>query len=123
MEVSNGSESARYRLAAVLSLALDFWSMGNVSSRTEDGGALVLRDQSRCKSPNPRHPPSFLTKVRITVSIASLTVTNSKGKILLNVVPNVYPATRIIARKDYGDESLVEYIQVIGVFNARKQAG
>lgn len=48
----------------------------------------------------------------MTVSIASLTVTNSKGKILLNVLPNVYPATRIIARKDYGDESLVEYIQV-----------
>jgi len=66
--------------------------MGNVSSRPEDGAALVLRDQSR-------------------LSIASLTVTNSKGKILLNVVPNVYPATRVIARKDYGDESLIEYIQ------------
>jgi len=39
-------------------------------------------------------------------------VLNSHGKVLLNVVPNVFPATRIIARKDYGDESLVEYIQV-----------
>ncbi len=48
----------------------------------------------------------------LLVSIASLTITNSRGKVLLNVVPNVYPATRIIARKDYGDESLVEYIQV-----------
>lgn len=47
-----------------------------------------------------------------TVSIASLTIVNSRGKVLLKVVPNVYPATRIIARKDYGDESLVEYIQV-----------
>ena len=46
------------------------------------------------------------------VSIASLIISNSQGKVLLNVVPNVYPATRIIARKDYGDESLVEYIQV-----------
>ncbi|KAL6716330.1 hypothetical protein ACLMJK_005896 [Lecanora helva] len=66
--------------------------MGNVSSRPEDGGALILRDQSR-------------------LSIASLTITNARGKVLLNVVPNVYPATRIIARKDFGDESLVEYIQ------------
>ena len=39
---------------------------------------------------------------------------NNKGKILLNIVPNVYPATRVIARRDYGDESLVEYIQVKG---------
>ena len=66
--------------------------MGNVGSRVEDGGALILRDQSR-------------------LSIASLTITNSRGKILLSVVPNVYPATRIIARKDYGDDSLVEFIQ------------
>ena len=66
--------------------------MGNVSSRIEDGGVLILRDQSR-------------------LSIASLTITNARGAILLNVVPNVYPATRVIARKDYGDESLVEYVQ------------
>ena len=66
--------------------------MGNVTSRVEDGGVLVLRDQSR-------------------LTIASLTITNTKGKVLLNVVPNVYPATRVIARKDYGDDSLVEFIQ------------
>ena len=66
--------------------------MGNVTSRSEDGGALVLRDQTR-------------------LSIAALTVTNSKGKVLLNVVPNVFPATRVIARKDYGDETPVEYVQ------------
>lgn len=66
--------------------------MGNVSSRPEEGGALLLRDQQR-------------------LSITALTVTNARGKVLLNVVPNVYPATRVIARKDYGDESLVEYIQ------------
>ena len=66
--------------------------MGNVTSRQEDGGALVLRDQTR-------------------LSIAALTVTNSRGRVLLNVVPNVFPASRVIARKDFGDESLVEYIQ------------
>ena len=66
--------------------------MGNVSSRPEDAGALILRDQQR-------------------LSIAALTITNAKGKVLLNVVPNVYPATRVIARKDFGDDSLVEYIQ------------
>ena len=46
------------------------------------------------------------------MAIASLTITNPRGKILLNVVPNVYPATRVIARKDFGDESLVEYVRV-----------
>ena len=66
--------------------------MGNVTSRQEEGGALILRDQTR-------------------LSIAALTITNSKGKVLLNVVPNVFPATRVIARKDYGDESPVEFIQ------------
>lgn len=66
--------------------------MGNVTSRSEDGGVLVLRDQTR-------------------LSIAALTVTNSKGKVLLNAVPNIFPATRVIARKDYGDESPVEYVQ------------
>ena len=67
-------------------------NMGNVTSRAEDGGVVVLRDQGR-------------------LAIASLTVTNAKGKILLNVVPNIYPATRVIARKDYGDDSLVEFVQ------------
>jgi len=66
--------------------------MGNVGSRLEDGGALTLRDQGR-------------------LSLASLNVTNSKGKVLVSIVPNVFPATRIIARKDYGDDSLVEYVQ------------
>jgi Arf-GAP/SH3 domain/ANK repeat/PH domain-containing protein len=46
------------------------------------------------------------------VSIASLTVTNSHRRVLLNVVPNAYPASRILTRKEPGDESLVTYIQV-----------
>ena len=97
--------------------------MGNVSSRPEDGGALVLRDQSRREWSNPQCFPASQTKVCISVSIVSLTVTNVKGKVLLNVVPNVYPATRVIARKDYGDESLVEYIQVKAVLSATQTAG
>ena len=55
-----------------------------------------------------------------SVSLASLTVTDSHGKVLLSVVPNVYPATRIIARKDYGDESLVEYVQVTNILRTRQ---
>lgn len=66
--------------------------MGNVGSKPEDGAALILRDQSR-------------------LSIASLTVTNSRRKVLLNIVPNAYPASRILARKEPGDESLIPYIQ------------
>lgn len=66
--------------------------MGNVTSRIEDGGVLILRDQAR-------------------LSIASLTITNAKGAVLLNIVPNVHPATRVIARKDFGDDSLVEFVQ------------
>ena len=66
--------------------------MGNVTSRAEDGGVLVLRDQGR-------------------LAVASLTITNAKRKILLNVVPNVYPATRVIARKEFSDDSLVEFVQ------------
>ena len=54
------------------------------------------------------------------VSLASLSVTNSRGKVLLSVVPNVHPATRVIARKDYGDESLVEYVQVITILRDRQ---
>ena len=43
-------------------------------------------------------------------------MTNSGQKVLLNALPNIYPATRIIARREIGDESLVEYIQVGGLF-------
>lgn len=96
--------------------------MGNVTGRIEDGGALILRDQSRRKCKRSPRPPNSPTKASRTVSIASLTVLNNKGKILLNVVPNVYPATRVIARKDYGDESLVEYIQVKGSLECNRDS-
>lgn len=87
--------------------------MGNVSSRPEEGAAIVLRDQSRRKLLmlfNLRWP--FLLTCCLLVSVASLTVTNSRQKTLLNATPNIYPASRIIARKDTADDGLVEYIQV-----------
>ncbi|KAI9781389.1 MAG: hypothetical protein M1839_005983 [Geoglossum umbratile] len=66
--------------------------MGNVSSRPDDGAALYLRDQNR-------------------LSLASLSITNSRRRTLLNIVPNSFPSTRVIAKRDVGDDSVVEYIQ------------
>ncbi|KFY76104.1 hypothetical protein V498_09754 [Pseudogymnoascus sp. VKM F-4517 (FW-2822)] len=66
--------------------------MGVTSSRPEDGAALYLRDQSR-------------------FSIASLTVTNSKRRVVAHVVPNSYPATKVSASHDTSDQSIVEYVQ------------
>lgn len=87
--------------------------MGNVSSRLEDGASLVLRDQSRCTILSvTRKLATCNWSTYHPVSVASLTVTNAHQKILLKAVPNIYPANRIIARKDIGDDGLVEYIQV-----------
>jgi hypothetical protein len=44
--------------------------------------------------------------------VASLNITNSRNRTLLNVTPNAFPATRYAARRDFGDDSVVEYIQV-----------
>ncbi|KAL9112494.1 MAG: hypothetical protein Q9227_003336 [Pyrenula ochraceoflavens] len=66
--------------------------MGNISSRPDDGSTLYLKDQTK-------------------FSVASLVVTNSRRKVLLNVVPNSFPATRLSAKRDIGDDSPVEYIQ------------
>ncbi|KAF4630661.1 hypothetical protein G7Y89_g7474 [Cudoniella acicularis] len=66
--------------------------MGNVGSKPDDGAALCLRDQTR-------------------LTISSLTVTNSRRRTVLNVVPNAFPATRISATRDLGDNSVVEYVQ------------
>jgi Arf-GAP/SH3 domain/ANK repeat/PH domain-containing protein len=46
------------------------------------------------------------------VTISSLTVTNSRRRTVLNVVPNAFPATRVSATRDLGDNSIVEYVQV-----------
>ncbi|MCJ1307906.1 hypothetical protein MMC25_001554 [Agyrium rufum] len=66
--------------------------MGNVSSLLEDEPVLHLADQNR-------------------FAIKSLTITNSRHKTLLTFTPNAFPASRIIARRDIGDDTPVEYIQ------------
>ncbi|KAK6587330.1 hypothetical protein PZA11_000620 [Diplocarpon coronariae] len=66
--------------------------MGNVSSRPDEGAALYLRDQTR-------------------LTISSLSVTNARRRTVLNVVPNAFPATKVSATRDPGDNSLVDFIQ------------
>ncbi|KAE8452112.1 hypothetical protein EG329_001579 [Mollisiaceae sp. DMI_Dod_QoI] len=45
------------------------------------------------------------------ITISSLSVTNSRRRTVLNVVPNSFPATRVSATRDLGDNSVVEYVQ------------
>jgi hypothetical protein len=60
----------------------------------------------------------------ITVTVSSLTVTNSRKRTVLNVVPDAFPATRYSASRDLGDNSVVEYVQVcLGRFHAAKAGG
>ncbi|KAH9860326.1 hypothetical protein J1614_011656 [Plenodomus biglobosus] len=66
--------------------------MGAVNSKADEGGTLYLRDQTR-------------------FSVASLNITNNRNRTLLNITPNAFPATRYGARRDFGDDSVVEYIQ------------
>ncbi|EKG14561.1 Arf GTPase activating protein [Macrophomina phaseolina MS6] len=66
--------------------------MGNVGSRQGEGDPLFLRDQNR-------------------FSISALTVTNSRNRVLLNITPNAFPATRYTAKRDFGDDSVVDYVQ------------
>ncbi|KAI4233321.1 MAG: hypothetical protein LQ349_004475 [Xanthoria aureola] len=66
--------------------------MGNVSSRLEDNPVLVLKDQER-------------------FSIATLVITNSRRKVLLSVGADAFPASRVSAKREQPDESLIEYIQ------------
>ncbi|KAF2474764.1 ArfGap-domain-containing protein [Lindgomyces ingoldianus] len=66
--------------------------MGAVNSRLDDGGALFLRDQNR-------------------FSVASLSITNGRNRTLLNISPNAFPSNRYSAKRDVGDDSVIEYIQ------------
>ncbi|KAI9839605.1 MAG: hypothetical protein M1819_002231 [Sarea resinae] len=66
--------------------------MGIVSSRPDDGAALYLSDQNR-------------------LSLSSLTITNSRRHVLLTIAPNSFPATRITAKREVGDDSMVEFVQ------------
>lgn len=47
-----------------------------------------------------------------SVSIASLVITNSRRKVLLSVGADAFPASRVSAKREQPDESLIEYIQV-----------
>lgn len=66
--------------------------MGNVTSRQGEGDPLFLRDQTR-------------------FSITALTVTNARNRVLLNITPNAFPATRYTAKRDFGDDTVVDYVQ------------
>ncbi|PYH81398.1 putative ARF GTPase activator [Aspergillus uvarum CBS 121591] len=66
--------------------------MGNVGSRLDDSGSLYFKDQAK-------------------FTIAAVTITNSRRRVLLHLVPNSFPATRYTARREVGDESPIEYIQ------------
>lgn len=66
--------------------------MGGVSSRPDGEGQVYLRDQTR-------------------FSIAALTITNARNRPLLHITPNAFPATRYSAKRDVGDESVIEYVQ------------
>ncbi|CAI6341610.1 unnamed protein product [Periconia digitata] len=65
--------------------------MGIVNSIPEEG-ALFLRDQNR-------------------FSISALKISNNRNRTLLNVSPNAFPASRYAAKREMGDESVVEYVQ------------
>ncbi|KAI9701419.1 MAG: hypothetical protein M1820_006510 [Bogoriella megaspora] len=66
--------------------------MGNVSSKAGDGSPVYVRDQTR-------------------FSVASLTVTTSKNRTIVNVVPNAFPTDRYVVKRESGDEAVVEYVQ------------
>ncbi|KAE8349263.1 hypothetical protein BDV28DRAFT_141583 [Aspergillus coremiiformis] len=66
--------------------------MGNVGSRLDDSGSLFFKDQNK-------------------FTIASVTIINSRGRALLNLAPNAFPAGRYIAKRDIGDDIPIEYIQ------------
>ncbi|KAJ9668809.1 hypothetical protein H2201_001055 [Coniosporium apollinis] len=66
--------------------------MGNISSRPGDGDSLLLKDQNR-------------------FFVSAITVTNPRNRTILSITPNAFPATRYIAKRDIGDESVIEYVQ------------
>lgn len=55
---------------------------------------------------------SSFQKLTSQVSVASLNVTNARNRTLLNITPNSFPATRYNPKRELGDDSVIEYIQV-----------
>ena len=51
---------------------------------------------------------------RCIVSIAGVTITNSRGQTTLRVAPTGYPAHSLKAQKEQGHDSPIDYIQVSG---------
>ncbi|KAK5082658.1 hypothetical protein LTR05_006538 [Lithohypha guttulata] len=68
--------------------------MGNISSRQDDlsGSMLYLKDPTR-------------------FSVKSVTISNGRKKVLLRVGPNAVPTTRMVARREPGDDTPIFYIQ------------
>lgn len=66
--------------------------MGNISSRPDEGAALYLRDQNR-------------------LSIASLVISSTRTRTSINISPNAFPATRVVASRTAGDNAPIEFIQ------------
>ncbi|KEQ63229.1 centaurin-beta-2 [Aureobasidium melanogenum CBS 110374] len=66
--------------------------MGNVGSRPDDASPVYFRDQTR-------------------FSIANVNITNSRGRTLVSLTPNSFPATRYQAKRDTGDNTPVDYVQ------------
>lgn len=48
----------------------------------------------------------------LAVTIAGLTITNSRNRTLIHISPNAFPAARYSAKRDIGDDSPIDYIQV-----------
>jgi Arf-GAP/SH3 domain/ANK repeat/PH domain-containing protein len=90
--------------------------MGNVSSRPDDGAPLYLRDPTRREYPDPVRTSfegiEYANHYATAVTISSLSITNSRKKTVLNIVPNGFPATKVSALRDLGDSAVVEYVQV-----------
>lgn len=54
--------------------------------------------------------PGSLTATLVTLTL--LTISNSFGNVVLNVTPNGFPAVRLTAKRDVGDDGPVSYVQV-----------
>lgn len=39
---------------------------------------------------------------------------NSHNKVLLRIAPNAFPCSKVLARREPGDEGLIEFVQVGG---------
>jgi Arf-GAP/SH3 domain/ANK repeat/PH domain-containing protein len=66
-----------------------------------------------CVRPASRTVLALLILLVSTVSIASVNITNSRGRTLVSLHPNSFPATRYHAKRDSGDSTPVEYVQVL----------